>query len=494
MKRFAEIITNTGKFKNSEYLPLLAIALCYLIFPNNNPTTDAWEYAANVKLGEELIRPHHLCYNPLMYIVTRGVRLLGDIDILKIMQITNGIFVIFSLWVLRRLLLLCKINRKTTIIWILFTGSTFSLLRYGTENETYIIPIFFSLLSSLCFKYYLNRPGEKCLILASSILGALGCLFHQVHIFWWMGIALGLILHKDMKALIIYLTGGLLIPVCYIFVLTISSKIIPSPSDIIEFGLPYYFSGNNTVSIGFQNVILTSISFFRSFFQLHGNIVDFFLAKPIVSTLVLLLIIYQFIKSLRKGRRIRIIKNNIGVFERVHMYILLMQLAFAFISDGNAEFMVMVPVVMVLSVASIIKITPASLKYFSYAMLLWNISFAILPNHYYDFHNNKEIVELIDDNRYSIFALEENLKITAQHKYLKGYDASNRILGKYDQLDTISASSFYTDLLTKKMPFSRASLVSIPATNKFMFKSHFAKIDSFYGNYYIDEVETLKSR
>ena len=56
-------------------------------------------------------------------------------------------------------------------------------MRYVTEGETYIIPLFFSLMAS----YGASRKQSA---FGCSMLAALACLFHQIHVFWWMGLAL----------------------------------------------------------------------------------------------------------------------------------------------------------------------------------------------------------------------------------------------------------------------------------------------------------------
>jgi len=491
MKRYTEIKTRPWNYKYINILPLIAIALCYLIFPNNNPTTDAWEYAANVKMSEELFRPHHLLYSPFMFLITRLISMMGDFDTLKIMQITNGAFALLCLVVLRKLLLASNIGKGHILAWLIFAGSTFSFLRYGTENETYIIPIFFSLLSSLLFKYYI-RSSAALLILLSGILGSLACLFHQLHIFWWIGIAMGLFFFKDYKALMIYILSGIIIPGVYILVLTLIGDGIPTPGSIFEFILSYFFSGEDAISIGGKNLILSPISLFRSFFQLHGNIVNFLLFKPLISSLSILVIIYLLVRSFILFRKSKIIRTDKGMFERSHLYILMLMLVFAFAADGNAEFMVAIPILTVIVAASALQINPEVIKYFSFAMFLWNMAFAILPNHFYDYHNNKQLVEVISVRRDSYFILAENLKVSAQYKYIYGNDLSSRIKGINDKPDTIDTDTFYTDLLSKSLPFSRASMVSEKAIVDLKFIDHLQEINSFHGIYYIDKVELLK--
>jgi len=94
--------------------------------------------------------------------------------------------------------------------------------------------------------------------------------------------------------------------------------------------------------------------------------------------------------------------------------------------------------------------------------------------------------------RDSYFILAENLKVSAQYKYIYGNDLSSRIKGINDKPDTIDTDTFYTDLLSKSLPFSRASMVSEKAIVDLKFIDHLQEINSFHGIYYIDKVELLK--
>ena len=47
------------------------IILFYLLFPTNNSTLDAYGYAASIKYGFDLFKPHHLFYNVFLYVINK---------------------------------------------------------------------------------------------------------------------------------------------------------------------------------------------------------------------------------------------------------------------------------------------------------------------------------------------------------------------------------------------------------------------------------------
>ena len=66
-------------------------------------------------------------------------------------------------------------------------------------------------------------------------------------------------------------------------------------------------------------------------------------------------------------------------------------------SVGNAEFMVMLPFLIALSIKwhmSFLK----PIKFIAFAMLLWNLTFAIIPHRILDFYQHKKVIEFISTN------------------------------------------------------------------------------------------------
>lgn len=474
--------------QNWIYLFFLLLGLCLMLFPNNNPTIDAWAYATDVKYDGELFWSHHLLYNWCFFIILK-IPFFQTFDTLKFMQFSNGVFALLSLLILYQILLKINKNKVAAIAWTFLVGCSFACLRFGTENETYIIPIFFSLLSSLFFCNIDKNQQRSRDVFLSGFFAAFACLFHQVQFFWWLGILIGVCIQsKKIKKIILFLLPAFIVPAIYIFVLVLVNKTPLSIPNLLNFVFEYYYGNDAEISIGLTNLLLTPISFIRSFVQVHGNIVNFFLSKPILSSIAILLALWCCFKTFFPVKYSFSIKNGKNIFTDTHFIIFILQLFFAFCSNGNAEFMVMLPFLLPIFIITRLQIDTQRIIYLAFAMLIWNMTFAILPNHFYNFQNNEKIVKIIHQNRDKTFVLQEDIKIKAQYEYLTGIDVSNIVISSTDSILSKSNSLIYTDILTKKTPLDRSSMLQKKVDFNYIFVKHVAEIPAFYGNYYIDEI------
>ncbi len=466
-------------------------AFLYLLFPNNNYVPDSIEYASNIKYYEHLFRSHHLLYNALGVVIVYTLKsIVPAVDTLKTMQFVNGVAALACLILLFRIILLQYKNEAKALLWIFFAGSCFAVLRFGAENETYIIPIFFSLLSSLYFLKF-NQKRKWTFILLSSLFGVIGFLFHQIHIFWWIGILLGLLFYKHYKALLLYASIGVLMPLTYIMVLIFYNNSELTTDNLKNFVLQSYYSGGADIKIGLHNFLLTPISFIRTFFQVHGNIVDLLKQLPELG-LSLIITIVLIILALRQKKIVtRIQKSNQHIFMTTHFAIFVLQLAFAFFSHGNAEFMVMLPFLLALFLPIYCNVNYKFLVYISCAMLVWNVSFALFPNHFLDYQNNGRLVEIIDENPNAQFIFKEHNIVVGNYYYVHGQLPQNMYMGNISELRDKHKLTVLTDVLTKKIPFSRASVVQKPINQQLKFVRHIDSVNCFLGKYYIDEVVVL---
>ncbi len=478
-----------GNF-NLYKLIFIALSICYLLFPNNNQTLDAWVYAGNVRYGTDIFKAHHLLYNWLMYYL-KSFLLFRSVDTITFMQFVNGIFALFSLWFLYRILLVLHDDKRKSLAWTLFVGCSFATIRYGTENETHIIPVFFSIVASYFFLLYIRHQADIKFLFISGLFASISCLFHQLHFFWWLALLIGILLlskPKKIKDFIFFTLPALIVPIIYISVLCFSEGEELTLNNLFSFIFEYYHSENADVKIDSLNFILTPISFFRSFFQIHGNIINFFLAKSIMSLLCIAFFVFCIYKFIFPPD-FRFSFNRKNTFVNIHCIAFLLHFAFSFYSKGNAEFMVMLPFLFSICLSYWLSVSEIKLLYLSIAMLIWNMTFAILPNHFYNFQNNQKLIEIIESNPEKRFILEDRNKIVAQYSYVYGEDISDRIFSTKDIIDNKQTGVFYTDVLSKVKPYSRASIVSKNSTEFDYFRiKKITEIQSFYGGYTIDEI------
>ena len=481
------ISSHLTSLKPEKFLPLF-FGILYLLLPTNNPTADAWEYASNVKYGVELIRPHHLLYNPFFFELYRlWSAVIGPgTDVLHFMMVVNALFGMLSLHVLYRILKKLGVSPQSAAVWLLFAGGSFAMLRFSTENETYILPLYCSLQGSYFYLRYLQKKGHFRFILLAGIFATIGMLFHQIHFFWWLGLAIGLLRYRHVKGLLVYLIPGWIAPIVYLFGAISYYHHFPDFGEMSHFIFHSYSTGSATVDVGMKNFLLTPINFIRSFLQIHGNIPLIMRSYPVRSGFALLVVALLLWQAI--GHRPKVFKKGSLRHEiaGTHLLIAGMQLAFAFFSHGNAEFMVMLPALVVIIVAARYQIPSKLILWGSLAMLVWNLSFGILPRHQLDYYDNGTLVEVIDSLKPAPLVLYDKFTVGARYRYQFG-PANTPSL--YAPEDSLPKGPFYTDLRTKPTPLSRRSLLHRSDTGKYRLLQQVKTIHGFYGSYTIDQVQ-----
>lgn len=486
--------------KNWFYIFMALIAIVYIFFPNNNSTLDAYDYAASARYGIDLYHPHHLLFNAFFHAINNILHTLNfQCETLRILQLGNAIFAIGAL-LLTRLTLKKVTSDRCADALTLFAGCSFAMLRYSTEGETYIIPIFFSLLSSL---FFLQSIGErkKTFIVFSAIVFSLACLFHQTALFGGIGIVLTLIIGKELRYALLFAIVTLCIPLAYAWIITCGLGMELTFQNLTNFMIDYYLSDSADTHIGLVNFLMTPISLFRTFFQLHGNIPVIihkhtFLILPILLGIVSLATSFILIKRVGcfENKGMKILKSP---FERAHLLIFFLSLTFAFFSHGNAEFMVMLPICLTLFIHPYINEKHIrSILLFSCGMFLWNVSTCILPNHLFDFYNEQAVVEHVRNHPEATYILTDKNLVRNQYFYLYGEEPSARMISADNKKEILkireennSGLAIYKDI-EKPSPMSRSSLLDDNNIN-FEIESKESVIQGDLGTYYIGLIRLL---
>ncbi len=132
------------KYKIS--LLILGLLAIKLIFQPNEFTGDSYGYACEIIKGD-WISGHHLLHKYFVGSVWKIAQFLGIFaDPLQVGVWLNAVFGSLSLLLLNNILSLKNLTTHSRFYWILFVASCFVFTRYSSENETYIFPIFFTLL------------------------------------------------------------------------------------------------------------------------------------------------------------------------------------------------------------------------------------------------------------------------------------------------------------------------------------------------------------
>ncbi len=483
------------------YIQLLLFLLLYLFLFTNNSSIDGWGFAAYIKQGEQLFLPHHLLYNFIGFIWVKAVGLMGDFDVLTLLKAMNSVFAILSLVVLGFILRLFKLEWNRVNSWVLFVASSWGFMRYATENEAYILPIFFALIGSLFYvKYYQNSKPIN--LFYSGTFSAIACLFHQVMFFWWLAMLTGVLYKGRVKSILWFVLPALLVPISYMLVLFYYYKTPLSLNTLSQFVFRDFYSGDANINTSFNGLLLTAISLFRNFIQVHGYV---FRLHPIYLIAGLMLII---LASLGGIKLIRVKWNWLMLKVMVvwvHALAILLQLLFAFFAHGNAEFMVMIPFLLAITFAQIIKNDLKYLSFIATGMLIWNISVGLIPLHFFDLDNSRFISTRIVDGQKNtlneLYILFNKPRVENEVKYYTGYYPQNIVSGttngERSTIDLIKKAiadggKVCTDLINRPRTLSRENWFITPYCDSLFTGYNQVKTDStttLSGKYYLYRIE-----
>lgn len=495
--------------KYSNKLIVIAFTLSYLLLPNNNSTIDAYIYAANVKWNHDLFFPHHLLYNIPARIIYSSFQAFGfELDVLQLMKIINAIVAGLVLSVFVKILKQLPIDRKTIAGLVLISGSSFGFLRFTTENEAYILPFFLSILSSYYFLLFQNKQ-KLLLITLSGLFSSLACLFHQIHVFWFVGLFIGLfVYHRKAKFILFFILPGLLIPLVYFIAFHFGNNEFMRANDLFSYILYDYYYGIVQVQFNIDYIILGFINLIRSYVQVHGMII--ILIKKFLFLIIIISVSMFFLVKALLNFKVPKSKEQLNVcFLRTHMIIFVLQFAFAVFAGGNAEFMVMLPLLSLLVIGSYLKLSSKFYKNLGISILIWNFCFAIFPNYFLDNKNNKQLINIIQIQADDYFILSEDVLIQNKIYYHTGVPWNEQILQspagykinsknkaklslKIDSLLNKNRN-IYTDCIDEPIIYNRAAYLSSNENVSFFKDYHTMKIDSFQtfaGTKYIYRIES----
>ncbi|AMR28940.1 hypothetical protein A0257_18760 [Hymenobacter psoromatis] len=493
----------------------LLTALC-LALPTANATGDAWYYAACARWSQELWQPHHLLYNAIGWLWLRVVGAAGPapagLAALSWLQALNALAYGSCLLALGRLLPWAGVARVAVPAWLLLVGSCFGMLRFATENETYIQPLLLALLSSLAWAQSLQNEKQawRWLLLAG-LLAALACLVHQLMVWWWLGLLLGLRPWRGRPALAAaacYAVPALLVPLAYAWAAP------GGVGGVVRFALHDYLTGNARVELGGKSLLLTAISLVRTVVQVHGNMLPLLRHWPLllggIGIISLALGTYGALGARATWRKptrepapipppippllTQSLAHSIPQsLRRTHALIGALHLGFAAQAAGNAEFMVMLPALAAVALAGgwLVAWPPRRVAAAGVALLSWNLAFGLLPAHRLDYTGTGPALRArVLGQPGAWFLLRDPNLLRNQLQYYTGQpDAAPRIMG-LARPDTAAfhqwlvarlaaGDTVYTDALGGYRPFDRAQLTQGDAAARLLAGFSAARVDSF---------------
>jgi len=460
---------------DSSIFAIIVMGALYILLPSSNNTLDALRYASEMRDGVDLFLPHHLLYNALGYVI---VHPLGITKPLLFLCFINAVFAIGCLWI-ARLILIPFTEEKTRTALIILLGASFGFMRFAIDNEPYIIALFFSLLASWVLLTKKNIVG-------ASLLAATACLFHQIYFFWWLGLLIFIIQAFEsarIKSALQYIVPALIVPVCYFLVFTFTHTDV---NNVVEFMFHDYIK-YDYVSLTFKPVtlLLTPISLARTFFQVHGYIPA--LLQRFNYLWIGVFLAVSFLIAALFSLKAAIVKKSQEPYEKkfagTHLYIFILQFLFAFISDGNAKFMVMMPFALCIFLIITYQLKEKLLLYFALGLFFWNLTFGLLPYHFYELTTNPGVSRYVQSHPAGNYLLKDMVWADNLLRYYhpeQTYHLNNSRVLKEATLDSLLSENpvILTDLINNEAFMSRAKIISNVYDTLFE-KYKLEQVDSF---------------
>jgi hypothetical protein len=472
----------------------IAAACLYLLLPTQNHSIDAWGYAGNVKWGNDLFAPHHLLYTVTGWLWVKVFHLIApSAGVMSLLLAMNAIAGMLCILVLHSILKKLGRNDWETLGLMGMAAFSFGFWRFTTENETYILPILFSLLGSYYFIRYW-KSGQSKYALLSGLFAAIACLYHQIHIFWWIGLFVGFLTSepKRFQAAIIYALPFLVVPAGYIIVLTGYFNQPVTFSSLWHFVMHDVYSGGAGYAIGAKHFLLGGVNLVRTFFQVHGIIAV--LVKKSIFWFAILPGLLTLLFIFRATWKVRFAwsKDERKTIFHIHLLIFILQFLFAIYNVGNAEFMAMLPALLVICLACFEKVPSRGTLNYTLVLFIWNIWFGIAPTHSLSLSADKQIAESAEAKE---FLIASEHGIISNYIYYKEGEYPNSLLkppsyyvARNKPLDSLAQAidtrlsqnlPVYTDCTGRPPVVNRASLMNAEADRTFFQKYDLIPVREF---------------
>lgn len=193
--------SGAGKFDIKRHPLLLVmfagILLAYLLLLTKNYYWDGIFFSQVIEdapnLNPALLHPNHLFYNVFGYFFYKAALALGlQVRAVEVLQVVNCFIGVACAYVFFRILLDClKSIYLSTALTLLFAFSQ-TWWKFSTDADSYILSVFFLLVS-----FYLVLPHRQPKPFLLAIAHALSMFFHQLAIFFFPVIIVGLLLQTS---------------------------------------------------------------------------------------------------------------------------------------------------------------------------------------------------------------------------------------------------------------------------------------------------------
>lgn len=499
----------TGIRKNLPViLVLLFVGGIYLLFPTRNSTTDAIGYAADIKFGVPgMFTPHHLLYSKFFeWLCLPFRKAFPNADVLSLTKTFNSLFALGSLVLLARILKNAYHYPPAKIGALLLPAAfCFGFWRFSIDNESYIVAIFFSLSGTYAFlKLQLSEKSRGLMAVMAGFWAALACLFHQIHFFWWLALLISIFSHrKTRKYTLFYAFPAIIVPVIYGLVLVFNYHEKLTVSHFIHFVFYSYFSGSAPIAIGLKNIFFTAVALIRTFIQIYPTQLTLLKSGigyylPLCAGLLMLYYIVRNRRNVFLRTALRDRDKKLKPFVNGLIIVILLQFLFAAFSMGNAKFMIMLPLLMVLILPYFGTFDKGFSRLIIVFLFLWNFCYGAWPDYHYNYYNSQYPTAFLRQNPGAAL-ITRNYGISDRYRYATGIEQNTNIIDVSAQplnielVDSLLHSNkpVYTDLIDYPTVYNRDYFTDNVSTDTFWKPFNHTKTDSFrnfYGKVYISRI------
>lgn len=442
--------------------------LIYILGISDFSTTDGWGYAADIINGNSLLRPHHLLYSITGFYWVKLCHVFQpNAETIYLLKLMNALCASVAAFILFKLLRLANVDTLQATIYTITAGLSWGFLRFSIENETYTIPVMLAVSASYLFLKAENSPKTSN-IFFSGLLSASACLYHQIMVFGWIALAIATIRelsNRNYKPLL-FLAPAAIVPTAYIIAM-LSMGIDINITNFFRFIFSDYYTGNATIELNSIVLMVGIINLFRAFFQVHGYI-HFILTQSwlwwtpfLVSGFALIMFLIKLFKQIKPIRLER--------FQMIHLWALIMQVGFALVAGGNAEFMAMVPFLAIVAVSDVLANYSTTL-WLAISVTVWNVTFGILPQKFFPADSSDLVLKSIEKYpaEKKAYILTDAPKVINRLEYQKVKkplivkEASVEPKKVHAILDSLLLQGYtiYTDCINQPQVTSRATLIT----------------------------------
>ncbi|RZK51475.1 MAG: hypothetical protein EOO59_14990 [Hymenobacter sp.] len=332
-------------------------------------------------------------------------------------------------------------------------------------------------------------------MLLAGLLAAAACLVHQLMVWWWLGLLLGLQPWRGglpLRAALCYALPALLVPLAYMLAAP------GGAAGVVQFALHDYLTGGAKVELGGKSLLLTAISLVRTAAQVHGNMLPLLHRWPVVLGGIGLISIGLGLYGFLGWRAVRPLPISTGInparmVRRTHALIGVLHLGFAAQAAGNAEFMVMLPAAAAIALAGggLAAWPPRRVAAVGLALLSWNLVFGLIPAYALAYTDTGPALRArVLTQPTAWFVLRDPNLLRNQLHYFTGQPtAAPRIVGLAGQdaakfrpwlaARLAAGDTVYTDALGGYRPLDRAQLTQGAVEKALLAGWAVERIDSF---------------